>query len=480
MSSRRERIMTKNSKAVLIIATIIIALIAITAVIHAGFNRSYALAEGEEASEDFFGSVGVYYEGEDETPRYGDEKIELRAYAPANGHYSYTWYYSTQENGVYTEAFSANTEGSIEPTVLYCPVTTCDQNGWYYCKVTETRRGSVVAKTDIDSKKVKLEIAPRQATVKVIPAEYVYNGKWQTLKTEITGGVLEGDKVSVIAASEEAVVNAGEYDITLTPDNKNYVFTGDVNVKMTIKHAKLKIKLDDVHTKTSERHYDYKINYIGFVEGESEKNLSFTPSLPTEVFTATGEYKVKAQGKTVDGNYEIEYEESIVYVNKNIIDGGYVNDADFSAAGSFEPATTLTVEVKESDRVKLPFTKIIVDDVKFTLSATASEDAYTVNIKREYFNFGLSVCYVDKDGNNLKANNFTYRNGVLSVTLPSDVAEGDLVVYYDITLALVLGGLFVLVLFIAIVVVAKDKRKYKRRKILGDAAKKQARKAKYY
>ena len=76
--------MTKNSKAVLIIATIIIALIAITAFIHAGFNRSYALAEGEEASEDFFGSVGVYYEGEDETPRYGDEKIELRAYAPAN------------------------------------------------------------------------------------------------------------------------------------------------------------------------------------------------------------------------------------------------------------------------------------------------------------------------------------------------------------------------------------------------------------
>jgi hypothetical protein len=386
---------------------------------------------------------------------------------------TYVWYKGASPTGTYVAA----DEGS--GTEIKYELTSHAQSGYYYCEITRVTYGSDTRACSIVSDRVKANLAAKPVSLVYADKKYVYDGTWQKLDVSVKAeDVVGGDSVGVVQDCDKAPVGAGVYCVRLSLDNVNYAIDGNTDAELTVQKAPLEISVADVVTKPNSD-YETVITYKGFAQNETASVLGFTPAVADvyKHYSAVGVYDVYASGASESANYAITYPAGKIYVDKDILRGAETVGFTGTVAGMFRDGTVLTLT---DDKSKLPkkefnFLKSVYKSYAVSFSNGASDgDTFTVNFDDgDLSSFALRVCCVNNSGASSPVENFTYSNGILSVTVASDF-DGYIVVYHDYTVIAAVGACIVLTVIILLTVIAKDKAKYRRDRMLAQAAKEQA------
>ncbi len=401
---------------------------------------------------------------------YGDGEFELGVGLSSPAVAQYAWYKSDTPGGVAVRV----AEGSGASPSL--KVSKATDSGYYYCLISALTYGGNRYETELVSDRAAVSIEPKPISVKVGEDKIVYNGQWQSPKFEIDSEeLIEGDTVNARLDTERATINAGTYVGTIVLDNPQYAVDGEKEITFTIEKAPLTVRVKEVGVRAG-KEYTLEIEYVGFKGADDESALGFIPQIPQRFLNVTtaGVYDVVCTGASESANYVIEYEAAKLYVNDATLGQEAISGITATAGGSFRRGTALEVAESERKINGFGFLKRVqcVYEPKFT-SGGADGETYTLNIEENFSKFMLAVCTVDDKGNTKSANGFSYRDGVLSVTLPADF-EGGIVVYNDYTIITIVGAVLLLVILIMIIAIFSSKRKYKNHLFYYRAAQKEA------
>lgn len=391
--------------------------------------------------------------------------------------YTYEWYRSNTADGTAIKVADGVSE---KPNMV---ISSRSENGYYHCVINKIQRLNETAYVNLISEKAYAEITPKAVSVKITENKVPYSGFRKTLKATVEEKELvKGDVVNVLSEYETSSVNVGRYPVKLSIDNANYTIKGNNTAILEITPKKVTVSVAETAIKKGEK-YNARLVYDGFVEGENESVLGFIPTIDDKYlsYAEPGIYEIIPEGKTLSGNYQIEYVAGKLYINKTSLDSGSVYGANgVTVSGSFREGTIM--EVKESasaDAGKgFGFLKRVakVYDIKVT-QGKVDGNGFTVNIDGEFSSFMLATCRF-KGEKTESVEYFSYKDNVLSVALPADFS-GKIVVYNDYTLIVAIGGIFVLVLLSVFVFLCVDRAKYRRAIKLSRAAKNEADKFRY-
>lgn len=274
----------------------------------------------------------------------------------------------------------------------------------------------------------------------------VYNGQIIDVKCELLGeGATLG--LTTTVTFDKAVRNAGDYTAYVKVNDKNYEMEKDGIFTFSVKKAPLTITLDDMaYTNVDEPLFIYE----GFVNGETEENLAVRPK--ADLPTATGAYMVLPYGAE-SNNYEITYVAGNVTVYKTTLETEGV-----TFVGNFHPTAKLTAE--ETDDYNGFSPKGIVT---YAVNLDAHGGVFSmyegkiagVSVSTKYL---LRACIVDELGQKHTLDSFSVNEDGLSFRADSD---GVLILYYDLTIPVIVAVVLVLLILIIVIKVTTDKRKYR-------------------
>ncbi len=147
------------------------------------------------------------------------------------------------------------------------------------------------------------------------------------------GGSLGGTPIVTCKATANSPV--GVYDIVVAEGGVNSPYVTYVNGTLTITKAPLKIKAGTYTKNLGEDNPEFKLEYEGFVNGETETVLTKKPTVTCKATkeSAVGEYPVSVSGAEAQ-NYEISYVNGTLSVETILGDAngdGVVNAADIVA-----------------------------------------------------------------------------------------------------------------------------------------------------
>lgn len=168
--------------------------------------------------------------------------------------------------------------------------------------------------------------------------EFIYSG---LIEGEEAASVLS--KLPVATCSARANSQIGYYDIEVSgAESANYEITYTPGI-LTVEKAPLTIRPKDVSRVYGQPDPEFEISYMGFKNNEDESVLFRAPQVTTTatVKSPTGQYPITASGASAQ-NYEIEYEEGILTITKNILKV-IVNDAS-KLYGDTNPQFTVRYE----------------------------------------------------------------------------------------------------------------------------------------
>lgn len=166
----------------------------------------------------------------------------------------------------------------------------------------------------------------------------------------IYSGLKEGDdastilsKLPVATCTARANSPVGYYDIELSgAESDNYDITYTPGI-LTVEKAPLTIRPKDVSRIYGQTNPAFEISYMGFKNNEDASTLFRAPQVTTTATekSPTGQYPITASGASAQ-NYEIEYEQGILTITKNILKA-IVNDAS-RLYGDANPQFTVRYE----------------------------------------------------------------------------------------------------------------------------------------
>lgn len=407
----------------------------------------------------------------DVTSVYGYGKFDLTAKLDSDVIAKYVWYKSERPDSVAVKVSEGT--GAVPTT----EVSKATDSGYYYCVITSLTYGGETYPAEIVSEKARVQIAQKPVRVTTDETELVYNGEWQTPKFTVNAeDLIEGDTVNARLETETTTKDAGTYVGTIKLDNPQYKVDGDAEATFTITKAELTVKIKEIGVRVG-KDYSLEIEYEGFKGSDDASALGFTPEIPRRYYDikVAGVYDVVCSGETESKNYVVKYAPSKLYVNDGTLGSNDIIGITATAGGSFRSGTRLEVRETETAVNGFHFLKRIrhIYEPEF-VSGGADGETYTINIEDSGISrFMLSVCTVDDKGDTKRVNGFSYNDGVLSVTLPTDF-DGGIVIYNDYTIITVVGAVLLLVLFITMIAVLSSKRKYKKQLFYYRAAEKEA------
>jgi len=154
----------------------------------------------------------------------------------------------------------------------------------------------------------KLVIKPKEVTITFSNYDnIVYNGQDQKENIGVTvNGAMEADlfKPHKVFSSSE-VKHAGEYSVSVSSKNPNYVISGVSSLNFRVKKANLTVRVVIDDTVMSKKP-TYKIIYEGFIEGDEIKDLEKEPIVIISQ-SKMGENTAIPQGG-LDANYNFVFE----------------------------------------------------------------------------------------------------------------------------------------------------------------------------
>lgn len=157
--------------------------------------------------------------------------------------------------------------------------------------------------------KKKLIIIPKDVTITFDGYNNLsYTGKDQSSKIDVkVNGAIDGDDFVPYKIFRPAeVINAGDYSLSVTSKNSNYVISGISSLNFSIKKANLNVKviIDDT---TASKKPEYKIIYEGFIQGENVEDIDKEPMVIISQ-SKMGENSVVPVGGAAT-NYNFVFEE---------------------------------------------------------------------------------------------------------------------------------------------------------------------------
>ena len=217
----------------------------------------------------------------------------------------------------------------------------------------------------------------------------VYGDENPAFEYEVEGAKLDGKPEIICEATATSPV--GEYPIiikkgSVTNNNDFYV-----NGTLTITKAPLAIKVGTYTKKQDEENPEFKIEYDGFKNGESDSVLTKKPSVTTNAKTNSklGDYEVTVSGAQAQ-NYDISYESGVL----TIIEA----DPVIVTANSYTIVYGDPIPVFEYTTTGAP----LVGKPEITCYADAKSSV------------GTYVIYIEKGS--VKNYNDSYVNGTLTIT----------------------------------------------------------------
>lgn len=198
----------------------------------------------------------------------------------------------------------------------------------------------------------------------------------------IYSGLNEGDdvasvfsKLPVATCSARANSQVGYYDIEVSgAESANYEITYTPGI-LTVEKAPLTIRPKDVSRIYGQTNPKFEISYMGFKNNEDESVLFRAPQVTTTATenSPTGQYSITASDASAQ-NYEIEYEQGILTITKNILKV-IVNDAS-RLYGDANPQFTVRYEgLLNGDTESVVTTK-----PQFTTDASANSNVGVYNV----------------------------------------------------------------------------------------------------
>lgn len=152
--------------------------------------------------------------------------------------------------------------------------------------------------------------------------EFIYSG---LKEGEDAASVLS--QLPVATCSARANSQVGYYDIEVSgAESPNYEITYTPGI-LTVEKAPLTIRPKDLSRIYGQTNPEFEISYMGFKNNEDESVLFRAPQVSTTATekSPTGQYPITASGASAQ-NYEIDYEQGVLTITKNILKV-IVNDA---------------------------------------------------------------------------------------------------------------------------------------------------------
>ncbi len=199
-----------------------------------------------------------------------------------------------------------------------------------------------------------LTITVATATVTADAKSKTYGAADPALTATVTG-LKNGDAANVISytISRAAGENVGTWTITpageATQGNYNVTY---VPANLTINKKALTITADDKSKTYGEADPTLTVSYDGFIDGESNTNLTTQPTVTRAAGNDVGTYTITASG-AASGNYDISYVQGTLTINPK----GIIITAENKSKiyGEDDPAFTYTViGLEEGDAITTP------------------------------------------------------------------------------------------------------------------------------
>ncbi|MCR4661918.1 MAG: hypothetical protein K5765_08000, partial [Clostridia bacterium] len=399
------------------------------------------------------GTVDIESISEDVEKVYDGEVVNIRVTLNKEvDSIDYEWYRGNAPSAVMRLYLSEENK-----TEIVCPIKDVESSGYYRCKITKITSGSSSLDANIESDVIKVTINPKEVEVKTPKYEFTYTSDWITPDFTIKEEDLcHGDAVpSVNIDSDFPLIETGDYEITTSFDNSNYVpkatgnnaLTGS-NFSIKINPAELKIAVKEkiiTEKIAQDKGYELEIEYIGFLGNDDESYLDFTPTIPSTFnrYKEAGVYTVYVESNRESyGHYTISYPRTKLYIN---LASCNLNDSSGEGIGTIVGSVKAdtNVYISETQNIKLMFYEI--RNKEYTLNVTSGgldSNGYTINIENvSLVNFFLSVRMYDKDNNRIEINNFTYNKADQTLSIQaSGKFEGTIVVYNNILYIIIIGG----------------------------------------
>lgn len=280
-------------------------------------------------------------------------------------------------NPLFTFSIDGTRNGDDISCITKSPSFTCDASLESNCgDYSITPYGAEAKNYDISYKsgvlkvnKAPLNISVRDCSRKYGDAnprfEFIYSG---LKEGEEAASVLS--KLPVATCSARANSQIGYYDIEVSgAESANYEITYTPGI-LTVEKAPLTIRPKDVSRVYGQPDPEFEISYMGFKNNEDESVLFRAPQVTTTatVKSPTGQYPITASGASAQ-NYEIEYEEGILTITKNILKV-IVNDAS-RLYGDANPQFTVRYEGLLSGDTE----NVVTTKPQFSTEATIKSNA---------------------------------------------------------------------------------------------------------
>lgn len=257
-------------------------------------------------------------------------------------------YYSENPNFTFTLDGLRNDEGVA--CLLTAPSFVCDASLESNCgDYSITPYGAEAKNYDISYKSGVLKVTKAPLNISVRDCSRKY-GDANPRFEFIYSGLKEGEEAAsvlsqfpIATCSARANSQVGYYDIEVSgAESANYEITYTPGI-LTVEKAPLTIRPKDVSRVYGQPDPEFEISYMGFKNNEDESVLFRAPQVTTTatVKSPTGQYPITASEASAQ-NYEIEYEEGILTITKNILKV-IVNDAS-RLYGDANPQFTVRYE----------------------------------------------------------------------------------------------------------------------------------------
>lgn len=405
------------------------------------------------------------------TAVYGEE-IDLVIEIEGNYVVSYFWYRSETPTSV---AILVKSGSSSTPNITLKNVS---DTGYYHCEISSIIINNSSYAVNVVSDAYYVSVTPKGVAVTADDDTFVYNGGWQTPTLTVDPeGVEDGDIVNAYLNVESAPKNAGSYVGTIRLDNDNYKVEGSADVAFVIEKAPLTIRIKETDVRAG-RDYVLELEYEGFRGTDNETDLGFEPTIPTRFFAIkeAGTYVVRPEGDAESANYVITYGDSNLYVDVWRLEEEDINGITADAGGTFRPGTKLQVNIDSTTPASFSFFKTYYCryDLIFVEGGSDGE-SFKFNLKDDSISsFCLAACMVDEEGNTQRLEDYSYKDGILTVTLPAGQENVSFIVYYDYTLLLAIVAVVAVVLFIMLLALLSSRKKFNRQKYYYTVAQREA------
>lgn len=308
-----------------------------------------------------------------------------------------------EQNPDFTISYSGFVNGEDESVLTTKPsvATTVDEKsavGTYPITIS----GGEAKNYTFEYEQGELTVNKASLSIQVIDANKVYGEEnpsftlgYSGLKNEET--VPEWTTAPKFTTTATKESGAGNYEVSVTCDPKNYEINKNTPGKLTIKKASLTIKANNATMDYCGTMPSYSYTYSGFVNGDTEDALSTKPSIATDA-TATsnaGTYTIMPEGAQAN-NYDFTYTAGTLTIKQRPL----TVKANSVSRLYGEENPTFTVEYSGFVNNE---TKAVLD-VEPTISTTATiqSKAGTYDIR---VSGGRAVNYA-----------LTYQNGQLTIT----------------------------------------------------------------